>query len=178
MRHIIDNFYFEEATGFTYEKKTFNGAFYFVPLNYCILENKQIIDKINYGRIHSKSKAVQEHRRYLQLCRQPQPGIGSRKLRSQLGVRVGTPGRLKILYNQCPPGSSSVYRNIQLQTSRRNSVYHILRTSSATNLYGIRPKGRSKIGGVEKEKISHGRVNEKNVQQSIRGIYNHRGKLC
>jgi len=38
MKNIIDNFYFEESSGFMYEKKTFNGAFYYVPLNFCILE--------------------------------------------------------------------------------------------------------------------------------------------
>lgn len=65
MKNIIDNFYYEDSSGFTYEKKTFNGACYYVPLNFCILENKQIIDKTNYGKHSSKTETVQKHGRHL-----------------------------------------------------------------------------------------------------------------
>lgn len=176
MRHISDNFYFEESSGFTYEKKSFNEVFYFSPLNFCILEQLETTDKTDYDTT-GKTKAIQEHLRCVQLCRQPQPGIGTGKLRSQLGIRAGTPGRVKVFYNKCSSGVSSFHRNVRTQDYRRDSVYHILRASSASNVYGIRSQAGAKISRIKKEKIN-GQVNGKNVQQSLRGFYNHRGQLC
>ena len=149
MKQITDILYFEESTGFMYERKKFIDGFYFSPLNFCILEcstdkDNKNFKQNNHDRINasSKAKAVQEHRRHLQLRGQQEHPIGRGRLRSQDRVRVGTPGRIKVLYNKCSNGTCSVHK----WNNRRNSVHNLLRTPPTPHLHGIRLEVRAKGG--------------------------------
>jgi len=143
-------FYFEESTGFLYEKK-YSGNDYFVPLNFCTLECRNTQIKTEEVKIEVKKKsygikAIQKYTGSVQLRRQQERPIGCSRFQPHSGMRIRTQGRVKVYYNQSAPGTCSVYQGFH----RRNSLHRIFGTSPANVLSRIRPQTRAKDFGKEK----------------------------
>lgn len=138
--------YFEERTGFLYEKKEFGGIYY-VPLNFCILDKNNKIDKPVKTKSNG-SKTIQKHPGHLQLRRQQERRVGSGKLQSQTGMRVGASRWNKISCNQSTDGIGSLHKF--KRKNRRDGVHHILGASSTVNIHGIRSHIGTKNGKIEK----------------------------
>ncbi len=150
--------YFEEETGFLYEKKKYGNADYFIPLNFCTLECTIKKDK-NGNNNDTCEKAVQGHTGDIQLRGEQKRQPKCWGLRPYVSLRNRTPRRIEILYNKCSHGIGAVYnKNI-----RRNGLHHVLGAPSPARVYGIRSQIRTKNNTLRKEASTKKEINGKTI---------------
>jgi len=132
--------YFENATGYLYRCKKYNGVNFFIPLDFCTLDCKNNDKPIKQIYVDNISiKTVQTNDGRVQPRRQQKLRIDSIRLQQNSSVRNRAQGRIKILGNKFPNGNSTFKKS----SVRSNCSYNLFGASSTSVIYGIRSKTRA-----------------------------------
>lgn len=137
MREIVfDKYYFEDSSGFSYEKKQVHGNSYYVPMDYCMIESKPIKNDI-------QNDTIQEHARIAEPCGSTGSDDHSGSIRPQISVSDRALGRVKIFDLKSTDGTGALHK--YQRNHRRSSPHSVLRTPSSNVLHGIRPKSSTNV---------------------------------
>ena len=124
----IGIFFYEETSGWLYEKKTFLNNFYYVPFIYLNLQN---------DKTEKKDKDIQRPIKVAEICRRKKSQTNSKRFQTQNNIRDRTYGRIKI------SNKKSFIRNRAIPMVKNKcgtGLYNLLRTSQPIRLSEIRFK--------------------------------------
>lgn len=140
-------YYFEDFTGFLYEKKQpFSGGCYFIPLNFCTLDCKLKTDN-NVPHQDKKQKSYQIVQKYSEHRRtriKKEHSIGSNRVFTRSYVQNKPFRWNKITHKKSIHGSRPIANTHYSIEHRRTGVYNLLRTSPTIVVSKIRPKEKTK----------------------------------